>query len=55
MTARKFVLRTYAHRKAESEKQRARYLRKLAPAPLCRECYGLAHRPCSKCKKDQPP
>ncbi len=51
MTARKFVLRPYASRMAYQEKQRARYLRKLAPVALCRECYGLDHRPCSKCPK----
>lgn len=50
MTARKFILRPYAERKTEREKQRARYLRNLAPAPLCRTCYGLDHlQPCAKC------
>ncbi len=49
MTARKFVLRPYAARMAEQEKQRARYLRKLA-APLCRTCYRLERcQPCAKC------
>ena len=49
--ARKTILRPYAARMAYNEKQRARYLRKLSPAVLCRECYGLEGRPCSKCPK----
>ena len=49
-SARKFVLKPYAERMTERDKQRARYLRKLA-APLCKTCYGLARcQPCAVCK-----
>ena len=55
MTARKFVLKPYAERMSEREKQRARYLRKLS-APLCKVCYGLDRcKPCPVCDQKKRP